>query len=147
MVLSGMSSLEQLRENIAVASSSGVDDLDDGERALFDRAREAYSGLKLIGCTACEYCLPCPHDVAIPQNFSLVNDGARYGDMEKSRGGYAWMLKSFEMGLSENDGRAVHCISCGECVPKCPQGLEIDRLMPEVAAVLGGEKELEAAAF
>ena len=143
-VLSGMSSLEQVRENLRVAADAGTGVLEEDERALFDEARATYRSLKAIGCTSCGYCKPCPQGVDIPHNFNSFNKAAMFGNIAGARGEYSWMLKSFEKGIAQNDPRALHCISCGECEPKCPQKLEIATLMPEVAAFLGGEKELEA---
>jgi predicted aldo/keto reductase-like oxidoreductase len=147
MVLSGMSSLAQVTENLRVVSESSIGELSDTERSLYGEARAAYQGQKAIGCTACDYCKPCPQGVDIPGNFRLFNQASMYGNLDGARGGYGWMSKSFEIGLSETDPRGLHCISCGECEPKCPQKLAIGSLMPEVAAVLGGEKTLEEAAI
>ena len=142
IVLSGMSSLSQTRENINIAAEASVGDLNDEERALFDEARNAYRQLKAIGCTECGYCRPCPQGVDIPENFKTFNNAAMFGDIAGARGKYAWMLTSFEKGISKTDSRALHCVSCGECETKCPQKLHISRLMGEVAVFLGGEKEL-----
>lgn len=145
MVLSGMSSMPQVQENLQIASEAEVDSLSPFERELYGEAGTAYRNLKAIGCTACDYCKPCPQGVDIPWNFRLFNQAAMYGNLDGARGGYNWMLESFKKGLSNIDPRGLHCISCGECEPKCPQKLEIGRLMPEVAAVLGGDKSLEKA--
>lgn len=145
MILSGMSSMAHVTENLKIASDSTVDELSPAERGLFDEARVAYQGLKAIGCTACDYCKPCPQGVNIPRNFGLFNKASMYANIDAARGQYRWLLTEFEKGLSKNDTRALHCISCGECEPKCPQKLKIGTLMPEVAAFLGGEKSMDKA--
>lgn len=145
VILSGMSTIDHVKENCRVASEAETGELPDSEKALYDEARTTYQDLKAIGCTACRYCLPCPHGVDIPRNFAAYNMAAAYGNIDGARGQYSWMLTSFEKGLDKEDPRAVHCISCGECEPKCPQGLKIADLIPEVALVLSGEKNLEDA--
>ncbi len=140
IVLSGMSTIDHVKENCRIAADSAISILSADEKSLFDQARTTYQSLKSIGCTDCKYCLPCPHDVNIPRNFAAYNQAVMYGNLDGARGEYNWMLTSFEKGLEKADPRAVNCISCGECEPKCPQGLEIGRLMPEVDLVLSGEK-------
>ena len=145
LVLSGMSALEHVEENLHVASEAVIGELDAVELALYDEVRAAYISLKAIGCTACGYCMPCPEGVDIPSNFRSYNQAATYGNPEGARGQYARMKDLFDRGLSETDTRGINCISCRICEPKCPQGLKIGDLMPEVAAVLGGTKTLEEA--
>jgi predicted aldo/keto reductase-like oxidoreductase len=147
LVLSGMSAMEHVEENLQVASEAAIGELDAAELALYDKVRVAYISLKAIGCTACEYCMPCPEGVDIPSNFRAYNQAATYGNLEGARGQYARMKDLFDRGLSETDTRGIHCISCGTCEPKCPQGLKIGDLMPEVAAVLDGTKTLEEASI
>jgi len=141
LVLSGMSRLDQVEENLRVAEAAEPEGLNAAEAALYDEVRSVYRSLKAIGCTGCGYCMPCPQGVDIPWNFRTFNTFAMYGNADWSRGQYRWMRASYEKGLSETDPRAEMCISCGECEPKCPQKLTIGRLMPQVAEVLGGTKE------
>ena len=78
VVLSGMSTMQQVEENVASASASEVGILTTEELALVDRVREAYRELRPIPCTECGYCMPCPNGVDIPYNFMLFNDGAMH---------------------------------------------------------------------
>ncbi|HUS69999.1 MAG TPA: aldo/keto reductase [Anaerolineae bacterium] len=116
VVLSGMSTMEQVEQNIASASQSGPGTLTDAELALFDRVRGMYCELARIPCTDCRYCLPCPSGVNIPSVFEIYNEAKMYGDEEAARGSYS--------GLDEGQ-RADLCVECGDCLEKCPQQIEI----------------------
>jgi len=116
VVLSGMSTMEQVEQNIASASQSGPGTLTDAELALFDRVRGKYRELARIPCTDCRYCLPCPSGVNIPRVFEIYNEAKIYGDEEAARGSYSWL---------DEAQRAELCVECGECLDKCPQQIEI----------------------
>jgi predicted aldo/keto reductase-like oxidoreductase len=131
VVLSGMSTREQVRENVASAQASGVGRLTEEELALIARVRERYRELRPIPCTQCEYCLPCPNGVNIPRNFKLYNDGLIYSNPARARTLYSWM---------EKPARAEACLQCQECEEKCPQSIPISEWMPIVHEVLGEGK-------
>jgi predicted aldo/keto reductase-like oxidoreductase len=131
VVLSGMSAMEHVVENIAVASSSAPNALSAQELAIFDRVREQYQALCPIPCTDCQYCLPCPNGVAIPRIFEIYNDLRMYGGEGRARMFYSWI---------EEEKRAQACIECGECLDKCPQGIEIPEWLKKVHAVLCEEE-------
>jgi predicted aldo/keto reductase-like oxidoreductase len=116
VVLSGMSTMEQVEENVASASESGPGTLTEKELALVARAREEYRQLARIPCTGCQYCQPCPQGVNIPRIFDIYNDALIYGDEQGARMSY---------GLLEEEQRADLCVECGECLDKCPQQIEI----------------------
>ena len=78
VVLSGMSTFEQVEENVDSAGRSGPGTLSKEELALYDRVREAYEALCPVPCTDCKYCLPCPSGVNIPRVFDIYNDGVIY---------------------------------------------------------------------
>lgn len=138
VVLSGMSTMQQVKENIASAGASAVGTLSSEELAVFDEVREGYEELCPIPCTECEYCMPCPNGVNIPRNFSIYNDGRMYNKIDWARERYA--------GISEED-RASACIQCRECEEKCPQNIPISEWMPIVHEVLGeGRSYQECAA-
>ncbi len=123
LVLSGMSTMQHVLENVASAEVSSVGSMARPELALVDQVRDAYCGLRPINCTHCEYCLPCPQGVNIPQFFASYNDANMFGSLDRYRRSYA---------RREEKDRASACVRCGECVLKCPQGLEIPDLLEKV---------------
>lgn len=133
MALSGMSTMEQVVENLAIADRSGVGTLTEEELKLFDRVRDAYNSLSPVPCTDCQYCLPCPSGVEIPRVFHIYNDATIYDDVRAGR-----FIYGSDFGLKAEQ-RADQCTECGECLLKCPQHIEIpdwlkkahELLMPE----------------
>jgi predicted aldo/keto reductase-like oxidoreductase len=137
VVLSGMSTLEQVEQNLESANQSRVGSLSKEELDLIGRVRETLSSLSPIGCTSCEYCLPCPNGVNIPYLFHLYNRIAVFDDLEGTRLTYKTFVKEEE--------RAENCIQCGECLSKCPQQLPISDWMPVIEDVLMNEKPYQTA--
>lgn len=125
LVLSGMSTLRQVRENVRLADRSGTSTLDDDARSLVTRLQVEYENLSPIPCTSCGYCLPCPLGVSIPVNFELYNNGVTL------QGSSFNLCRALYKGLPEMQ-RAQSCTACEECLVKCPQGIDISRLMPEI---------------
>jgi predicted aldo/keto reductase-like oxidoreductase len=146
VVLSGMSSMQQVEENIASAEASRVGALTQEELALVDRVREEYRGLSPIRCNTCGYCLPCPNDVDIPYNFKLYNDGVMYerDNPVRARGWYRFMADGYEGDFHQARGQASLCVQCGECEEQCPQELPISILLPIVHRVLGEGESYDA---
>lgn len=117
LALSGMSTMEQVEENLVTASESEVGKLTKEDQELVRQARDAFSSLGPIPCTQCEYCLPCPNGVAIPRVFSIYNDAVAYDSWGHSRWVYNSQLKA--------EVKADNCIECGECEEVCPQNIQI----------------------
>ena len=115
--LSGMSTMEQLEENIAIAEDATPNSLSKGELALISQATAVYKNMLKIDCTGCAYCMPCPNGVNIPMNFSIYNDTFMFKDAEISYLLYNHMLAP--------EQRASNCQECGECQDHCPQQLDI----------------------
>jgi predicted aldo/keto reductase-like oxidoreductase len=128
VVLSGMSTFEQVEENVASAGRSGVGTLSEEELALYTQVRETYDALCPVPCTDCKYCLPCPSGVNIPRVFEIYNDGIIYDNVEQAR----MVYNNF---MSE-DERASLCTQCGECLEKCPQQIEIPDWLAKAHEVL-----------
>ena len=116
-VLSGMNDIDQVRENLEMASTTDYNSLTKEDEDFYEKARDIYKSRERIGCTACEYCLPCTVDINIPKVFGLWNKAFLYDEEEKSRKEYQDYLKE---GVSPTD-----CIECGKCEGICPQNLEI----------------------
>jgi len=129
LVLSGMSTLEQVQENILSASVSGIGSLSSAEVELVARVRDEMNRLSPIPCTRCEYCLPCPNGVNIPRNFDIYNRVAMYDTLEDCRTEYKRWIP--------DDQKAAVCIQCDECLSKCPQQIQISTWLPVVEEVLG----------
>ncbi len=129
-VLSGMSTLEQVKENIEIANKAEVGLLTKEEFQFVDKIRKIYSGIKAIYCTQCQYCMPCPYGVNIPRNFSLYNEAVRFKSFRSQWYlGAPWFVYNHEMKPEE---RASNCKKCGECETKCPQNLPIRKLLDKV---------------
>ncbi|MFW6190147.1 MAG: aldo/keto reductase [Candidatus Bipolaricaulota bacterium] len=124
LVLSGMSTIEQVRENVELAKKSNVGKLSEEEVELMERTAEKYRELSPVACTGCNYCMPCPNGVRIPGNFQLYNDAEVYDRYEENEEEY----------FNLDDGaRASACIACGECEEACPQNLPIIKLLEDAA--------------
>lgn len=114
-VLSGMSTLDQAREN--VASYAANVSLDSEEKAALDKAVGILRSLAGIPCTACNYCVKgCPSNVQIPQIMELLNLGDMTGDLAFAKDLYSWQAA---------EGKASSCIQCGLCETMCPQQIDI----------------------
>ena len=132
VVLSGMSTMRQVKGNLSSAGRSGVGTLDAKSLRLVERVKARYLESKPVPCTKCGYCMPCPHGVNIPLNFEEYNDGFIYGDLKTARLAYNKWMKKKE--------RAAACQQCGECEAKCPQKISIGELMPKVHRVLSAQR-------
>ncbi len=120
LILSGMSSFEQVKENIEVASKYEINLLNEDELKILSIARNEWLNIKTIGCTNCKYCLPCPNEVNIPKNFEIYNNYIMYGDLNESVSQYQYL---------KEEERASNCKECGTCETLCPQNLEIIKLL------------------
>ncbi len=127
-ILSGMSTQDEVDENIRVLSDATPESMTREELALIDRVREVYLERMAVHCTECGYCMPCPEGVDIPGVFKLHNDLSMYDDTDNAQRMYANMLRD-EKGFPQ-------CISCRICVPACPQGIDIPEELAESHAAL-----------
>lgn len=126
VVLSGMSTIEQVIENINIAERGQANSLTSEEKSLIQEVKDTYTERIHAGCTGCNYCMPCPNGVDIPMNLNLLNDLYIYQNMEKPAGGYAF--------LKAKNANASVCDDCGECEEKCTQKLKIREYLKEAAA-------------
>jgi predicted aldo/keto reductase-like oxidoreductase len=128
VVLSGMSTMAQVEENLNSADASGVNSLGAEELKLVENVRVRYLERTAIPCTGCSYCMPCPNNVEIPRNFKIYNDGIVHDDLQSARGTYLRFL--------EEKSRAGACVQCRACEEKCPQKIPISQWMPKVHEAL-----------
>jgi len=126
MVLSGMSNMEQMNDN--VSSMRQFQPLTAEEHRVLQSASDALKQFADIACTACHYCTPgCPMNIHIPEIFAVMNVYKMYGNLIEARNEYKWR---------PGGEKASACIECGQCEGACPQHLPIISLLKEVVEVL-----------
>ncbi len=117
-VLSGMSTMEQINQNIDIFSNIDYSPLTEKEVAMYKKAKEKLSEKIKVGCTGCSYCLPCPSNVAIPSIFRAYNNAIIFDEKDRHSDDY----KRF---MITNGQDSLKCIECGKCENECPQNLKI----------------------
>jgi predicted aldo/keto reductase-like oxidoreductase len=122
--LSGMNSMEQVKENISVANKGFADSLGKDDLLIFDRLRDAMSVRIKADCTGCRYCMPCESGVDIPDVLDALNNAAIWNDSN------SWVT-----GYVRVDGKAGKCTECKECEKVCPQELPISTFMKEAVSI------------
>lgn len=127
LLLSGMSTMEQVVENISIAEKGLPDSLTDEQVAVYTQAADALRSRITADCTKCRYCMPCPNNVDIPDVLAALNNAS----MWETKG--AWLT-----GYVGVTGKASNCTECQQCVDMCPQGLPIPDLMRQAAETFGG---------
>jgi predicted aldo/keto reductase-like oxidoreductase len=128
VVLSGMSTMEQVKQNVASASQSGPGTLTADELALIARVRDKYRELCPIPCTQCRYCMPCPSGVNIPRVLEIYNEAIMYNSHQTARDAYNLWLNKEE--------RADLCTQCAQCEEVCPQEIEIVEWLAQIHQLL-----------
>ena len=113
----------------------GRDLLTPDDFALYEEVRKAYRGLIPVPCTGCEYCIPCPNGVAIPEIFTIYNDAIMYNDPDGGRMRYNAPMPPLP------EEQADNCTECEECLEKCPQGIDIPHWLKEAHAYLSPESK------
>jgi len=131
-VLSGVSTMGQIVENIGVADEGRADSLSEKELSVIARVKEVYRKMLKIDCTGCAYCMPCETGVDIPLNFSLYNDTFMFKNPEVNVLLYSELISP--------ERRASACIECGKCEEQCPQHLQIQEALKVVHKALFRQK-------
>jgi len=140
-VLSGMGSMDMVDENCSIADRSGIGSLGREDEDIITRLAAAFHKKILVPCTACDYCMPCPYGVNIPQNFAILNDA--YIDTSSfrrwlTRRGYGRLAgDGKKLDIEKQNGNASMCTRCNECLEKCPQDIAIPDELEKVHAILG----------
>lgn len=125
VVLSGVSTMGQLDDNLRIFDSVKVkpNSLSDEELKIIGEVKALYASRIKVGCTGCNYCMPCPSGVSIPEVFALYNNIAMYGMSGEYKKHYERLMDKL------ND--ASRCRECGKCQKACPQGLPIIEKLKE----------------
>lgn len=128
-ILSGMSNMNQLQDNIRILSDEDMTRMSDEESAIVEKAAALYRKFIKYPCTECKYCMPCPSGVAIPRLIRFLNDWLAYEQNPKLKEEYlTWMAK---------EEHASNCIKCGKCEEACPQHLPVMQIMDEIVEAFG----------
>ena len=130
VVLSGMNSLEMVEENVRTASEARAGDFTERDFALIKKVEEQIKLKEKVGCTGCQYCMPCPQGVDIPTAFRCYN--AMFSESKWSgRFQYAVTIS-----FARDPAFATKCIGCGKCEKHCPQGIPIREKLKEADKAL-----------
>lgn len=138
-VLSGMNSIEMVEENIKITNNHIENPLTIEENELIDDMRDVFLRLTKINCTSCNYCMPCPKGINIPDIFKLYNDKHMF-PKDKVYGIHQTQISYITMlGIIGKAHDSSLCVDCGVCQKKCPQQLEIPELLREVDKTYHGQ--------
>lgn len=123
VILSGMSTLEQVKDNLATFEN--LEDLTNEELETINNVAKTLKERTKNGCTGCRYCMPCPAGVDIPNNFSAWNIYYKY----ESENAASWAVRQ----VKASEGYATKCVECGKCEAVCPQHLNIRKDLAQIA--------------
>ena len=123
LLLSGMSTPEQVEDNLLYAGRSHVGMVTEEDRKAYAKAKEIFDKMALVNCTKCAYCMPCPFGLNIPELFAAYNMTASHG-MTPANEAYAALST-----------KADACRACHHCEKECPQHIKISEIMPKVAKI------------
>ncbi|MEW8961430.1 MULTISPECIES: aldo/keto reductase [Paraclostridium] len=126
IVLSGMSNMEQVIDNIRICNEDGVaDSMNLENEKVIEALRDTLKSKIKINCTDCKYCMPCPNGVNIPACFECLNNSSMFNDIEGIKNNmYKYLI--------EQDVDASKCIECGKCEKSCPQHIDIINKLKKV---------------
>ncbi|MDO5110353.1 MAG: aldo/keto reductase [Erysipelotrichaceae bacterium] len=129
VVLSGMSTIDQMEDNISYMAD--FKPLDEKEKEVIAKAQDILASIPQIKCTACHYCTNgCPMSINIPAIFKAMNRNLIFGQLDDAKRRYA--------GATKDGGKASDCIHCLQCEDACPQHIEITSWLERAAAELEG---------
>ncbi len=116
-ILSGMSTMEQVEDNLRIFEQVKPNSLTEQQHAFIKDIKGQYLSRVKIGCTACDYCQPCPHGVKIPRIFKIYNESYMFNNLNALKWNYNALIKE--------DADGSLCVACGACEAVCPQQLPI----------------------
>ena len=126
LVLSGMSTLEQVVDNLKITDTQGESNsMTVDEQETINKLRDEFKSKIKVNCTGCKYCIPCPAKVNIPICFELLNSSSMFDSVETTK-------KDYENFLVKGNEDASKCVECGACEEKCPQHINIIEKLKEV---------------
>lgn len=126
-VLSGMSTLEQMKNNVETMENFTPLNID--EKETVKKVQTALELLSMVPCTNCQYCLKgCPQNINIPGTFKVYNDYLLHQNVKKAKDSYGWETQAL--------APASACVMCGACEKVCPQKIQIVKELEKVTAVL-----------
>ena len=129
VVLSGMNTMQQVKDNVSYAKGGNPSSLTPEDMAVYEKIITFYRSRMKIACTKCRYCMPCMAGVEIPECLSAYNDASVYNDTAGAKFSYD--------AFTGFGGDASQCQDCGVCESLCPQHLPIRKHLKEVCALFG----------
>lgn len=120
IVLSGMSNMDQVIENINIAKDARENSFTEKEKNIIEEVKKIFKSKVQVDCTSCGYCMPCPHGVNIPGNFEAYNNYHLFKELDSYN-----RLKDEE--------KSLNCIKCKICEDHCPQNIEISKELEKVS--------------
>jgi hypothetical protein len=127
VVLSGMSTMQQVKENVETANHSTPGDLTQKELALIEQVKRKYAVIGFAACTGCRYCMPCPEGVNIPEIIAFYNEYYIKNRSDEIQSKY-WEHITPE-------SQAKRCARCGKCEELCPQKLPVSNILEEAGFI------------
>ena len=131
-VLSGMNSMEMVKDNIQTASAASAGDLTQADEEMLARVVAAINAKMKVGCTGCGYCMPCPKNVDIPGTFAAYN--RKYSESRF----WGFIEYAICTALRKHPTAASQCVGCGKCEAHCPQGIAIRKELKNAQRELEG---------
>lgn len=127
VILSGMSNMEQTLQNIEYADRAEIGMFSEKEMETIKKVQKKFNEIASIPCTKCSYCMPCPHGVDIPWNFTLYNESFMFDIYDKNKNEYTKISNDNTKTTTGNN-----CVACGVCLSKCPQSIDIPNQLENV---------------